>query len=190
MSEQDGNYVLRALDVLARHGDAAAIVQEGRTVSYRELVATTLALAAALHSRGVRAGDGVAMLMRNSLETPAMQLALHLLGCRTLWIAAYEPERLQIEFFEFAQACVLIYNTGSSRREELAAKLAGRDPALRVLKAGSGGGPGPDLLADLPVQPPGLDPAIVGAGPESLFYSGGTTGRSKLVRHGQRFYEM
>ncbi|HEY2577020.1 MAG TPA: AMP-binding protein, partial [Streptosporangiaceae bacterium] len=185
-----GNYVLRALQMLAGYGDAEAVVHGDRRLTYTEVTNLTLALAATLHKNGVRAGDGVAMIVRNSPESASLQLALHLLGCRTLWIAYYEPQRLQIEFFEFAQANVLIYSAGLQRREELATELAGRDPSRLVLALGHGDGPGDDLLADLPVQPPGLDPAIVGAGPESLFYSGGTTGRSKLVRHGQRFYEM
>jgi fatty-acyl-CoA synthase len=73
---------------------------------------------------------------------------------------------------------------------KLAADLAGRDPSLRVLALGEGDGPGPDLLAALPAQPPPLTPDPAWPDPESLFYSGGTTGRSKLVRHGPHFYEM
>lgn len=186
---ESGNYVLRALQVLAGYGDAEAVVQADSRLTYTEVVDTTLALATALHDKGVRAGDGVAMLVRNSPESASMQLALHLLGCRTLWIAHYEPLRLQAEFFEFAKASVLIYTAGLPRREEMATELARRDPSRLVLALGQGDGPGEDLLADLPVQAP-LDGSIVGPVPESLFYSGGTTGRSKLVRHGQRFYEM
>jgi fatty-acyl-CoA synthase len=184
------NYVLRALGKFAHYGDAEAIVQGDQRVSYAEVRDTTLALAAALRDNGVRPGAGVAMLTRNSVQAPSLQLALHLLGCRTLWIAAYEPPRIQAEFFGFARAEALIYSRGSAKREELAAHLAARDPSLRVLALGEGDGPGPDLLAALPARPPPLDPAVAGADPESLFYSGGTTGRSKLVRHGQHFYEM
>jgi fatty-acyl-CoA synthase len=181
------NYVLRALDLFTRYGDQEAIVQGDSRVSYLQLRDTTLALTARLREHGVEAGDAVAMLMRTTPQTPALQLALHLLGCRTMWIAPYEPQRTQVEFFEFARSNVLIY---SPRRAGLAADLAGRDPGLRVLRMGSGDGPGPDLLADLPMPPPPFDPALAGDDPQSLFYSGGTTGRSKLVQHGQRFYDM
>jgi fatty-acyl-CoA synthase len=182
------NYVLRALAKFAAFGDADAIVHGGQRASYTEVRATTLRLAAALREQGIRPGTGVAMLTRNSLQTPSLQLALHLLGCRTMWIAAYEPPRIQAEFFEFAQAEVLIYSPGLANREKVAADLAARDPSLRVLRLGDGDGPGTDLLAALPAQPPALDPAQAGADPVSLFYSGGTTGRSKLVQHGQHFY--
>jgi fatty-acyl-CoA synthase len=181
------NYVLRALDLFTRYGDQEAIVQADTRVSYSQLRDTTLALAARLNEHGVKAGDGVAMLMGTTPQTPALQLALHLNGCRTMWIASYEPQRTQVEFFEFARPDVLIY---SPRRAGLAADLAGRDPGLRVLRMGSGDGLGPDLLADLPMPPPPFDPALAGDDPQSLFYSGGTTGRSKLVQHGQRFYDM
>jgi acyl-CoA synthetase (AMP-forming)/AMP-acid ligase II len=184
------NYVLRALEKFTQYGEVEAVVQGDARVTYTEVRDTTLALAAALRDNGIRPGAGVAMLTRNSVQAPSLQLALHLLGCRTLWIAAYEPPRIQAEFFEFAQAEALIYSRGSANREKLAAELVGRDPSLRVLTLGEGDGPGTDLLARLPAQPPALDPAEIGADPESLFYSGGTTGRSKLVRHGQRFYEM
>ncbi|HLX52152.1 MAG TPA: AMP-binding protein, partial [Streptosporangiaceae bacterium] len=187
---EPGNYVLRALQVLAGYGDAEAVVQAGSRLTYTEVVDTTLALAAALYEKGVRAGDGVAMLVRNCPESASLQLALHLLGCRTLWIAHYEPLRMQIEFFEFAKARVLIYTAGLPRREEMATELARRDPSRLVLALGQGDGPGEDLLAALSAQAPPLDSLVVGPEPESLFYSGGTTGRSKLVRHGQRFYEM
>lgn len=189
------NYVLRALEKFAHYGDAVAVVQGDVRASYAEVRDTTLALATALREHGVRPGAGVAMLTRNSVQAPSLQLALHLLGCRTLWIAAYEPPRTQAEFFEFAQAEALIYSGGSANREKLAAELADRDPSLRVLALGAGDGPGTDLLATLPagageLAAPRLDPGLAGADPESLFYSGGTTGRSKLVRHGQHFYEM
>ncbi|MGH3159046.1 MAG: AMP-binding protein, partial [Streptosporangiaceae bacterium] len=187
MTEPAQNYVLRALGKFAGYGDAEAIVQGNSRVSYLQLRDTTLALAARLREHGVKAGDGVAMLMRTTPQTPALQLALHLLGCRTMWIAPYEPQRTQVEFFEFARSNVLVY---SPRRAGLAADLAGRDPGLRVLRMGSGDGLGPDLLADLPMPPPRFDPELAGDDPQSLFYSGGTTGRSKLVEHGQRFYDM
>jgi acyl-CoA synthetase (AMP-forming)/AMP-acid ligase II len=181
------NYVLRVLDLFTRYGDDEAIVQGDSRVSYLQLRDTTLALTARLREHGLKAGDGVAMLMGTTPQTPALQLALHLLGCRTMWIAPYEPQRTQVEFFEFARSNVLVC---SPRRAELAAELAGRDPGLRVLRMGGGDGLGPDLLADLPMPPPLFDPALAGDEPQSLFYSGGTTGRSKLVQHGQRFYDM
>jgi fatty-acyl-CoA synthase len=183
---QPGNYVLSALALFRRYGDAEAIVANGERRSYASLGAATLRMAQVLHDQGVAAGHGVAVLAGDTADSAALHLALHLLGCRTIWIATYAPVSEQVEFARLARPDVLIY-TVTKRRERIAAEVTGRTGPVRLLCLGPGG-QGPDLLAAHRAQPAGLDPALAGPRPESLFYTGGTTGTPKLVRHGQSFY--
>jgi acyl-CoA synthetase (AMP-forming)/AMP-acid ligase II len=180
------NYVTRALDLFASYGDQEAIVAGDAGLSYRELGDSVLRLAAAARDQGIGPGTTVAMLVRDHLDSAALHLALHLLGCRTVWIATYGPPQDQAEFFRLSQAEVLIY-TASALREELTARLRAQREDIKVFSLGPGD-QGADLLAALPADLPELAP-LVGPDPQSLFYSGGTTGRPKLIHHGQAFYQ-
>ncbi|HEY7146934.1 MAG TPA: AMP-binding protein [Streptosporangiaceae bacterium] len=189
MADQAGpgaNYVLKALELFAGYGDREAIVTAGARLSYAQLRSDTLSFAAALREHGVKPGAGVGVLVNDRAESAALHLALHLLGCRTIWIASYAPPPDQARFFTMAEAEVLIYSA-SPHREQLARMLAGEAGPVPLLCLGPGGG-GPDLLAALGRRA-SLDLAQAGPPPESLFYTGGTTGQPKLVHHGQAFYQ-
>jgi fatty-acyl-CoA synthase len=180
------NYVLQVLELFGRYGDAEAIVAGDGRRSYADIRRTTLRLARILHDQGVRAGAGVAMLATDTIDSVALHLALHLIGCRTIWIATYAPVREQVGFARFAQPDVLIY-TVTERRERIAGELAGHTGPLKIFSLGSGG-QGMDLLAALREEPGEFDLDLAGPDPESLFYTSGTTGKPKLVRHGAGYY--
>ena len=188
MTEQSApsvNYVEQLLELFAACGDREAVVCAERRLSYAQMRTMVLDLAAKLRDQGVRPGAGVALLVRNLPESIALQLALHLLGCRTVWIARYPPYREQVEFIELAQVEVLIYDP--ERTGRLTEELTQREAPLQILCVGPGGS-GPDLLE--PVEPGG--PEFVRAPgtpePSSLFYTGGTSGRPRLVHHEHRFF--
>jgi fatty-acyl-CoA synthase len=186
------NYVIRALELFADYGDREAIVFGETRLTYAEVRSEVLALARLLHENGVKPGAGVALIMKNRPEAVAMQLALHLLGCRTVWIATYAPYRDQIEFVRLADVEVLIYHTNTVKGGRLVEELTAPGAApLSLFYIGSDG-QGTEIPAHLPdaaAGSPELDPALAGPDPSSLFYSGGTTGRPKLVRHDQGFYK-
>ncbi|WP_433179424.1 AMP-binding protein [Actinoallomurus sp. CA-150999] len=75
-------YVTSALSALAAYGDAVALRYHGRSVTYRELLATVHRTARFLERRGLRRGQGVMLLSRNRPEAFAVRLAAHLLGLR------------------------------------------------------------------------------------------------------------
>lgn len=190
MAEQAGlpkNYVLKALELFAGYGGQEAIVTASERLSYADVRMAALSFAAALRNQGVKAGTGVGILVNDRAESVALHLALHLLGCRTVWIATYAPMADQAEFFRLAQAEVLIYSV-SAWREQLAQELTRSAGSVTILCLGPGGA-GPDLLAALDGPPPEFDLALAGPSPDSLFYTGGTTGQPKLVHHGQAFYQ-
>ncbi len=187
---QPACYVLAALERFAEYGEREAINWPQRRVTYADLRREIPALAAALRRHGVPAGASIAVMAGNRPETMTFQLAAHLLGCRTVWIAGYTPVREQNDYLARAKADYFVYDTGSyaERGGELAKQCT--DGTVFCLGAG---GLGPDLL-----EPP-TDTAHAAAdiarltadvvtAPESVFYTGGTTGSPKLVHHEHRFF--
>src|ERR1700691_1808232 len=182
------NYVLDALKTFAEYGDREAIVQGGVRLTYKEVSTLIRSLASTLHEAGIEDGMGVAVLVRDSPESASLQMALHLLGCRTVWIVAYAPRRDQIAFLELSKPDVLIYSPAAVTRRELAEEMIARLPDIKVLTMGEADGGYQDLLADIKSDAPDLPLEFVGEQPSSLFYTGGTTGVPKLVHHWQGYY--
>jgi acyl-CoA synthetase (AMP-forming)/AMP-acid ligase II len=176
------NYVVSALGRFAGYGDREAIVSTARRLTYADLRREVTQLAATLWARGIRPGSSIAVLAGNRPETVVFQFAAHLIGCRTVWVAAYTPVREQVDYLRRSGSDYFVYDTG--RYLDLGAQLLG-DWDGPVFCLGPGGA-GPDLLA-----PDAHDPGssyTVGASPGSLFCTGGTTGRAKLVHHEERFF--
>src|SRR6266545_2062414 len=95
---QTGSYVSRALRLFDSYGDREAVVGGGRRLTYRGVRGLVVDLAGVLQRHGIGAGTGVLVLAGNTVELPALQLALHLLGARTMWIAPIAG-RTEIEQF-------------------------------------------------------------------------------------------
>ena len=181
------NYVVTALETFAGYGGREAIVSSAGRLTYAELRRDVPRLAVALRAHGVDDRSVVAVLAGNRPETIVLQLAAHLIGARTVWVAGYAPVREQRDYLDRSDAGFLVYDTG--RYLDLGAQLADGGWGGTVLCLGPGGR-GPDLLAELPDAVPdqadqGPPP---GARPDSLFFTSGTTGRAKLVQHEQRFF--
>ncbi len=182
----NANYVLQACDFFGTLGDAEAIVAGDRRFSYGQTRSAIFDMAAVLSEHGVRSGMSVITVVKNHPESIFLQLALHLLGCRTGFIPLYAPHRDQVDFIEHAGMDVFVHD--SDLAEGLIKELSGRAKPVPVLSLGPAGA-GPDLLAELTGDAPRFDPSSVGGEPESLFYTSGTTGQPKLVLHRQRFYQ-
>src|SRR5260370_8511597 len=96
MTEQGGepgNYVVRALELFADHGDREAIVavDDDIRLTYADARTAVRSGAMTLRDQGIRKGAGVAMLGKNKPEAVFLQLALHLLGCSTACIPPHAP---------------------------------------------------------------------------------------------------
>jgi acyl-CoA synthetase (AMP-forming)/AMP-acid ligase II len=178
------NYALKALDFFEQMGPAEAIVHSDRRFTYTEARSSILALARVLSDNGVRSGMTVAAVTKNHPESIFLQLALHLLGCRTGFVATYAPHRDQLDFIEHAGAQVLIHDSGMAGELIRDAVAQADRPVLCLGPEGDG----PDLLAAMESAGGELVPAGA-AEPESLFYTSGTTGQPKLVLHPPRFYQ-
>ena len=195
------NYAQQAMALFAGYGDAEALVYGSRRLTHTELVEGVRAIRSALLAHGVGAGDAVAVLPINVPETVLTQVALHLLGCRAVWLGTDTPVSLMAQTLGLADVTAFIYNPVTN--PELGRELTARVPQLRPLCLGPGG-VGPDLTApvspdadaapDADVAPdadagPDVEAGPDGAAePQSLFQTGGTTGKPKLVHHRHTFF--
>src|SRR6476469_9912668 len=143
-SDRTRTYVTRALELFAGYGERAALVQDDRRISYRELRDLVHRMAATLRAYGVRSGASVLIMVANPLEGPVLQLAVHLLGCRSFWVAPVTARREILEYVRRYGADAFVFDprTQGGLGAEIAASLE-----VPVFCLGPGG-PGPDLLAN------------------------------------------
>jgi fatty-acyl-CoA synthase len=181
------NYVSGALELFATIADREAIVGDGRRLSYADVSRSILTVADRLHRHGVRPGAAALIMVGNAVEAPILQLALHLLGCRSMWIAPVTAEREIQEFVQLARPDVFIYD---SRNQAEAGRRIGESlPGVPVFCLGPDGA-GPDLTAPADPAEPGWDPSTPVPAPESFLQTSGTTGTPKLVHHKEGFYSQ
>lgn len=181
------NYVRRVLPLFSGYGDAEALVApDGQRYTYSDLHARVISTATALWTHGIRPGAAIGILARNPPESIFLQLAAHLLGCRTAWIANNAPARFRRGFLELSEVDIFIYDVRTM--PELGAELA-RIAAPRPVFCLGPDGLGPDLAAAPLARELPFDPAEVTQEPSSLFQTGGTTGSPKLVHHRQSFFQ-
>ncbi|WP_433384897.1 class I adenylate-forming enzyme family protein [Micromonospora sp. KLBMP9576] len=184
--ERRAGYVHRALELFDRLGDREALAGDGCRLSYTDVAARVRGLAATLLGHGVRPGDAVLLALGNPVEGPMVQLALHLLGCRTMWIAPVTSRREVDEFARLAHPDAFLYDARDPTN--LGAELAAGLPGVPVLCLGPGGA-GPDLLAGVePAVADGREVPVEVPVPESFLQTSGTTGTPKLVHHRESFY--
>jgi len=178
-------YVHRALELFAEYGEREALIRRDRRLSYADLRQSVLELAAVLREHGIGSGTAVLILVARPFEAPALQLALHLLGARSIWIDLGALRRDLPEYVRLTGPEVLIYDART--HDELGRELAGKLD-LPALCLGSGG-LGSDLLAPR-ATPAEHDFGPVAGEPSSIFQTSGTTGVPKLIHHTQSFYRQ
>jgi fatty-acyl-CoA synthase len=181
-------YVLRTLERFAEYGDREAIVGVGweARLTYAQTRALVLDLAAVLRDAGYRVGMTVTVAVAHPPEAFPLQLALHLLGCRTVWIAHSTTRAEADHILAQLPPDRFIYDPrthaepGARRAAELGVPVHCLGP----------GGVGPDLLAPPPegTEPFDLDTAV--GEPRAVFQTSGTTGKPKLLIHGPGLYEQ
>jgi fatty-acyl-CoA synthase len=187
VSGPQASYVHGALELFEELADLEAVVSGRRRMTYGELRHAVVELAASLFDHGVRPGCAVLVTMTNSIEGLILQLSLHLLGCRSMWIASVTARREIMNFAELAKPDVFVYDarTASGVGREISAALAG----IPVLCIGPGGA-GPDLTAPRPPGAPSWPVDAPAPQPESFLQTSGTTGTPKLVHLQHGFYDQ
>jgi acyl-CoA synthetase (AMP-forming)/AMP-acid ligase II len=124
--------------------------------------------------------------MGHQIEAPLLQLALHLVGVRSVWIDITAMPHETEQYLRLAPPDVLIYD---ARTVAESGGALGRRLGARMLCLGPDG-QGPDLLSpDAPTAEP--DDRDFNAGQvelDSIFQTSGTTGIPKSVHHRHTFY--
>jgi acyl-coenzyme A synthetase/AMP-(fatty) acid ligase len=180
------DYVRKALDLFAGYGERVAIVAGDRRLTFAELRAGVLDVAANLADHGLRPGTTVAVLVGQPVEAPMLQLALHLLGCRTAWISGSGSPAEQESYLAKVRPEAFLFDArthgqrGRKHAESLGvpAFCLGENPA------------GPDVLAARPDGAAPFDVDSATGAPESVFQTSGTTGMPKPLLHTANLYEQ
>ncbi|OGA11461.1 MAG: hypothetical protein A3D95_06325 [Betaproteobacteria bacterium RIFCSPHIGHO2_12_FULL_69_13] len=170
---------------LARHGDRIALVCGDESVSYAELAARVARAGAALTALGVRPGERVLLLMRDTPEFAAAWLGTLRAGAVAV---ALNTKLSEAEYrhvlADSAPRLAIIEDLFVAARPDLAAELAG---AGRLAVSGAAPGGLPSWSSRLERATPGV-PAVDAApdAPAFWLYSSGTTGRPKGIVHAHR----
>jgi fatty-acyl-CoA synthase len=182
---EQSNYVAGALELFTTIADREAIVEGARRLNFADVSRSILIMAGRLDRAGVRPGSAALIMVGNVADAPILQLALHLLGCRSMWIAPVTAQREIQEFVQLAHPDLFIYD--SRNKAEIGRQLSESLPGVPVFCLGPDGA-GPDLTAPATPGEAGWDPATPVPAPESFLQTSGTTGTPKLVHHQEGFY--
>lgn len=183
-------YVDRVLEHWDKDEDAEALVQGARRLTRGEARRRLFRLGHALRRQGLAPGDGVGLFLANRVDSVLVQLAVHLIGCRVVFLPPEPGPGELAALVEQSRARAVITDPLFAHR---AADAAGRSVHAPVLL---GLGPCAQECADLlalaaecpearpeGVPAPGEDEAV------TVLYTGGTLGRPKLAAHSHRLYD-
>ena len=171
----------------AERGDAPALRDPCRRLSWRELVAQADVVAATLHNAGLISGDRVSVFMRNRVEAVIVFLACSRNGYvyNTSLHATYTPEEVAT-WLERVSSRALFgevgHGAGADRADVFALSVA--LPAMRAVFALAADSELPAGCRGFPDQPAG-QPAV-STDPDKIVYlafTSGTSGLPKGVMH-------
>lgn len=159
-------YVDHVLEVLADDGEREVLVSGATRLTRTQARDRILSFADGLHRRGIRPGDGVGVFVGNTADGVLLEIAVHLVGGRLVFVP---PEPGTNEMRALIKTAEL--------------ELVVVDPDFDDRAAELDGVPLPDLPGDPVERTPAADFATV-------FYTGGTTGTPKLAVHGPEMYSI
>ncbi len=172
-------------DALARHGARSALVCAGENVSYAQMAARTARSSGALAALGVRPGERVLILMRDTPEFAAAWLGAVRAGAIAVALNTKTSETEYRHILSDSGArLVIVEDLFARMRPDLTAQLAAEG---RLAIAGDTAGP--PAWRDLVDKAP--DHAAFAAAPGApafALYSSGTTGQPKGIVHSHRAF--
>lgn len=163
-----------------RFGERVALLYEDRRISFRELDDIANAFAQALRERGVERGDRIALYAANCPEWIAALYGIHKAGASAVLVSsALKRREVQHAVDLSSPRCFVTDRVGAEVVEALGLSEAGiclDDPAPENWSSFG------ELVASHPKQrlELAIDPDDTEA---ALFFSSGTTGLPKAVRH-------
>lgn len=183
-------YVDHILEHWHKDEDAEALVQGTQRLTRGEARRRLFGLGHALRRQGLAPGDGVGLFLANRVDSVLVQLAVHLIGCRVVFLPPEPGPGELAALVEQSGARAVVTDPLFAGRAADAAGRSVHAPALLSL--------GPceqrctDLLAlaaECPAVRPDGVPAPGADEVVTVLYTGGTLGRPKLAAHSHRLYD-
>ncbi|MBJ3811701.1 AMP-binding protein [Streptomyces flavofungini] len=183
-------YVDRILEHWYEDESAEALVQGAQRLTRGEARRRLFRLGHALRGQGLAPGDGVGLFLANRVDSVLVQLAVHLIGCRVVFLPPEPGPGELAALVEQSRARAVVTDPLFARRAADAAGSSVHAPVL--LSLGPCEEPSADLLAlaaDCPAERPEGVPAPAADEAVTVLYTGGTLGRPKLAAHSHRLYD-
>lgn len=184
-------YIDHILERWQQDEDAEALVQGAQRLTRGEARLRLFRLGHALRRQGLAPGDGVGLFLANRVDSVLVQLAVHLIGCRVVFLPPEPGPGELAALVEQSGARAVVTDPVFAQRAAAAAGHSVHAPVLLSL------GPCEQRCADLlaleaecPAERPDGVPA---PGPDeavTVLYTGGTLGRPKLAAHSHRLYDV
>ncbi|WP_369382762.1 class I adenylate-forming enzyme family protein [Streptomyces sp. cg36] len=188
---QSRTYLDHILEHWEQNEDAEALVQEAQRLTRGEARRRLFGLGHALIRQGLAPGDGVGLFLANRVDSVLVQLAVHLIGCRVVFLPPEPGPGELAALVEQSKARVVVTDPLFAARAADAAGRSVHAPAL--LSIGPCEQECADLLAvaaECPVVRPERVPVPRADEAVTVLYTGGTLGRPKLAAHNHRLYDV
>jgi acyl-coenzyme A synthetase/AMP-(fatty) acid ligase len=173
-------------DALARHGERSALICAGENVSYAQMAARAARSSGALTALGVRPGDRVLLLMRDTPEFAAAWLGAVRAGAVAVALNSKTTEAEYRHILADSGArLVIVEDVFARMRPDLTAQLA-REGRIAIAGEAAGLPAWRNLIDKGPAKP-----AFTAApeAPAFSLYSSGTTGQPKGIVHSHRAFD-
>lgn len=189
-ADEPQTYVDHILEHWNKDEDTEALVQGEQRLTRREARARLFRLGHALRRQGLVPGDGVGLFLANRVDSVLVQLAVHLIGCRVVFLPPEPGPGELAALVEQSRARAVVTDPLFAQRAADAAGRSAHAPVL--LSLGPCEQPCTDLLAleaECPAVRPDGVPAPAADEAVTVLYTGGTLGRPKLAAHSRRLYD-
>ncbi|MCX5205473.1 AMP-binding protein [Streptomyces sp. NBC_00237] len=183
-------YVDRVLERWQEDEDTEALVQGEQRLTRAEARRRLFGLGHALRAQGLAPGDGVGLFLANRVDSVLVQLAVHLIGCRVVFLPPEPGPGELAALVEQSGASAVVTDPLFAERAADAAARSVHSPVL--LSLGPCAQPCTDLLSvadGRPTTRPDGVPPLTADEPVTVLYTGGTLGRPKLAAHSRRLYD-
>ncbi len=161
---------------------AMVIADTGETLTYRELDEGSNRVARLLRSRGLKPGDRIGVMMRNSLDFPKVYWGATRCGCMVTLLSTHlKPSEAAYILGDSASKLLVLSASLGETPRALAAQREDMIPGVKAIyyaedEAIEGAVPLSQALAAMPAEP--VPDEISGF---HMIYSSGTTGRPKGI---------